>query len=341
MVQVSDTKGRRRRNAAKTLCGLAPEAWLGIFVLIITLIMVLSAVWVSVSISTLTQHEEASLRAALSPQKDIGIEASRNEISAIPGVGNDNDIKKQQQQQQQQQEGISEGIGTCPYQSLADLTEEERYPVASEKRHMVQPPQGGNVTLVCCQTTKGPWNILVHEKWAPIGAKNFLRMVKTKYFDRKVPLMRCVKNFLCQFGLNGKASRQFHHSLPDDPPWLPQGPKHRKNDLNVKRFQKGYFAYAGAGPESRSNQLFVALQDNGFLAGGSPWEVPWGELVGKHSFQTLSQIYTGYGEKGPSQGFLHSHDSSDPSLAEDFPLLDYVESCQVVDNEVQSEEPRR
>jgi peptidyl-prolyl cis-trans isomerase A (cyclophilin A) len=222
---------------------------------------------------------------------------------------------------------------SCPYTALNDLTALERYPVAGSDRHMVTPPQGGNVTLVCCHTTVGPWNILVHHKWAPIGAQRFLDMVQSGYFDTGVPLMRCVADFLCQFGLNGNptAMKPFQATLPDDPNWLPEGPTHRKDPVTgVRRFNRGYLAYAGAGPCSRDLQFIVALQDNGPLAGGSPWEVPWGELVGAHSYETLSRIYTGYGEKGPSQGLLHRANALEV-VKEKYPLIDYVNSCHVVD----------
>ena len=222
----------------------------------------------------------------------------------------------------------------CPYQSLEDLSDEERYPRAGE-RHMVDPPSGGNVTLVCCQTTKGPWNIVVREAWAPRGARRFLEMVTSGYFGHKVPLMRCVRNFLCQFGLAGEISQQFGSRLEDDPNWLPEGKQYRENENGVKRFAQGYFAYAGAGSASRTQQLIVALKGNGPLGGGSPWEVPWGELVGKHSFLTLSKIYTGYGENGPPQSKLH-HAGALELVAHDFPLLDMIVSCQVQDEEDQT-----
>jgi peptidyl-prolyl cis-trans isomerase A (cyclophilin A) len=199
------------------------------------------------------------------------------------------------------------------------------------------------ITLVCCRTTKGPWSIAVHEAWAPVGSRRFLDMVKSNYFqgttsdveeqDRGVPLMRCVRKFLCQFGLAGKRSEQFQKSLLDDPQWLPSGPAHRINEFGVKRFAKGYLSYAGGGPNSRDNQLFVALADNGPLGGGSPWEVPWGELVGNHSYGTLDRIYTGYGEDGPSQHLLWQ-DRSLPTVRNEFPMLDWILSCHVVDETI-------
>jgi Cyclophilin type peptidyl-prolyl cis-trans isomerase/CLD len=98
--------------------------------------------------------------------------------------------------------------------------------------HIVPPPEG-TVTLVCCQTTKGPLSIAVHPTWAPIGAKNFLQMVTSGFFSSKVGLFRALKGFLVQFGLAGvpKVQTDFERDyiggrggLKDDPPWLPLGP---------------------------------------------------------------------------------------------------------------------
>lgn len=225
---------------------------------------------------------------------------------------------------------------SCPYASLSDLTEAERHPAAGPNRHMVTPPAETSergVALVCCTTTAGPLSIAVHHAWAPFGARRFLDLVEAQYFDTTVPLMRCVRNFLCQFGLNGvpSAMKPFQQQpLPDDPNWLPEGAAHRQNELGVQRFQRGYLAYAGSGPRSRSLQLIVALRDNGPLAGGSPWEVPWGELVGPHSYQTLDRIYTGYGEKGPKQASLWKVNALE-RVRQHFPKLDYIQKCRVVD----------
>jgi hypothetical protein len=53
------------------------------------------------------------------------------------------------------------------------------------------------------------------------------------------------------------------------------------------RFQKGYLAYAGAGKNSRGTQLIMSFQDNLYLGGGSPWEVPFAQVFGASSFETL------------------------------------------------------
>ena len=219
----------------------------------------------------------------------------------------------------------------CGYKNgLFDLEEEELHPVAGE-RHMITPPQGGKLSLVCCETTKGNLAMIVHHKWAPIGAARFLDMVKDQYFDSTVPMMRCLKNFLCQFGLNSdpQKSKKYQRNIPDDPNWLPEGPTHRENDQGVKRFAQGYLAYAGAGKNSRGNQLILSLEPDGPLAGGSPWEVPWGELVGEASFETLKKFYTGYGEGGPGQGKLMNRGMTE-EMKKEFPELDYINKCVLV-----------
>lgn len=223
----------------------------------------------------------------------------------------------------------------CPYVHLTDLSDTERHPVATKTRYMVDPPKGGKLQLVCCHTTAGSMSIAVHHKWAPLGAERFVSMVESGYFNDErgaVPFMRCISGFLCQFGLNSDPAKTkgYGTTIPDDPNWLPEGPHHRENSDGVKRFAKGYLAYAGAGKNSRDNQLIMALEDTGPLAGGSPWEVPWGELVGAESFKTLDKIHTDYGEKGPGQGKLHNVGMTD-DLRKEFPLIDYITWCGVVD----------
>jgi hypothetical protein len=118
-------------------------------------------------------------------------------------------------------------------------------------KHRVPPP-AGNVTLVCCESTKGVLNIAVHPTWAPIGASNFLNMVNTHYFESRVPMMRAIKGFLIQFGLSSLPDTQKEYEstylrgkggLKDDPQWLPEGPPGRQAEDGTRRFKRGYFAY--------------------------------------------------------------------------------------------------
>lgn len=194
--------------------------------------------------------------------------------------------------------------------------------------HIVEPPKG-NVTLVKCQTTCGIMGIAVHISWAPRGANRFLDMVQNDFFSTKVGLFRALKGFLVQFGLSGNTVIQDQWrqkgELLDDIPWLPQGPPGRKIN-GVKRFKRGYMAYAGAGKNSRGTQLIIAFRDDGPL-GGAPWEVPFAQLVGEDSYRTLDSIYTGYDEE-PSQGKIQNIGVK--YLEEEFPLMDYITACDVI-----------
>ena len=228
----------------------------------------------------------------------------------------------------------------CQYKSYADLKPYETTPTAIQgqqldpngRRHMVTPPADTLTTLVCCSTTKGPLSIAVHHAWAPLGAQRFVDMVNDKYFESKVAMMRCIHNFLCQFGIAGIPSynKKYKKSLKDDVNWMPKGPKFMTNEYGTKRYAKGYFGYAGGGENSRGNQFIVALGDHKRLGGGSPWEVPFGEAVGLDSYETLGKIETTYGEKGPNQGRLGREGSSE-AIAKEFPKLDYITECVVVD----------
>lgn len=217
----------------------------------------------------------------------------------------------------------------CSVSSIRTLAPEELHPVAGY-RHMVSPPDGGKLTLMCCETTKGNLSVLLHHRWAPLGVARLLEMVERRYFDTKVPLFRCTD--ACQFGLAGdpNMTKMFDSSIVDDPMWLPPGPEYRYSKEGVRRYPPGVLTYAGGGQNSRSNQFVLTLEANQYMGGGSPWEVPLGELMGAESFDTLAKFYTGYGENGPGQGLLHREGNSE-RIVNEWPLLDYILSCSVVD----------
>ncbi|KAL7517035.1 hypothetical protein ACHAWX_001994 [Stephanocyclus meneghinianus] len=107
--------------------------------------------------------------------------------------------------------------------SLKDLTPSQLHPQATSNRHIVTPPIDKiPISLVSCHTTKGFLYIVVHPSWAPLGANRFLRMVTTGYFSSKVALMRCLRNFICQFGIAGDPTYNIEYNgsgknLKDDP----------------------------------------------------------------------------------------------------------------------------
>ena len=96
--------------------------------------------------------------------------------------------------------------------------------------------------------------------------------------------------------------------------------------------KRGYLAFAGSGPNSRTTEFFFAFRD--LQLGGSPWEVPFGKLVGEASYQAMDRFYSGYGDmkafggSAPAQGQIYARGAA--YLDAEFPLLDFITECHVV-----------
>jgi cyclophilin family peptidyl-prolyl cis-trans isomerase len=135
---------------------------------------------------------------------------------------------------------------------------------------------------------------------------------------------------------NTTVTKLFDANILDDPLWLPTGSEHRTNADDVKRYPAGVLTHAGGGPNTRSNQFVLTLKPNKFMGGGSPWEVPMGEVVSE--MQILQQFYVGYGEKGPSQRILRREGVTE-SVRSNFPLMDYINNCQIIDEAIEEKRP--
>jgi Cyclophilin type peptidyl-prolyl cis-trans isomerase/CLD len=175
-------------------------------------------------VTKLIQIEKSSLRGPVSDKLESPVESSTHQTSV----------------EAPQVQPVQTGLTLSRTESGSDAGCLEDVPVDTGK-HIVTPPEGP-VTLVCCQSTKGPLSIAVHKSWAPIGAQRFLDMVTSGFFSTKVGLFRALKGFLIQFGLPGDPkvletwNKRGH--LQDDPSWLPLGPTNREIN-GVKRYQKG------------------------------------------------------------------------------------------------------
>jgi hypothetical protein len=120
-------------------------------------------------------------------------------------------------------------------------------------------------------------------------------------------------------GISDDDSLIYEHELPieDDP------------SLDIP-FNAYYLSFAGAGNNTRTTQLFFTLAALPFL-GSEPWERPIGTATASKS--VLKALYSGYGDwapygNGPSQQL--SYEQGNPYLRENFPLLDFINSCAVV-----------
>jgi peptidyl-prolyl cis-trans isomerase A (cyclophilin A) len=174
---------------------------------------------------------------------------------------------------------------------------------------------------ISCETTKGPLKIDVHSDWAPLGAERFVTLVKDGFYT-DIAFFRCVRGFLTQFGISGDEKMKHWHreTLLDDP------------NLNLG-IQKNYISFAGGGPNTRSTQIFIAFEYLDFL-GKEPWETPFAVVTEGQA--TLDALYKEYGDippfgKGPDQQKIQNRGNA--YVHENFPLIDYLQSCTVIEEE--------
>uniref|UniRef100_I2CPH7 Peptidyl-prolyl cis-trans isomerase n=2 Tax=Nannochloropsis gaditana TaxID=72520 RepID=I2CPH7_NANGC len=180
-----------------------------------------------------------------------------------------------------------------------------------------------NGTLVKCHTTAANGAAFIFEiksEWAPFGAERFLQLVASGYFT-DVPFFRVVPGFLTQFGIPPPSAvrKRWREegSIPDDP-------------SQNRQILRGYLSFAGAGPNTRDTQLFIALADSSWL-GKSPWEVPVGRVI--EGMDVIDALYAGYGEISPfnKEGVEQYKIWADEDyLRRDFPKLDYMKDCAII-----------
>eukprot|EP00578_Thalassiosira_sp_NH16_P014189 CAMPEP_0181109366 /NCGR_PEP_ID=MMETSP1071-20121207/18137_1 /TAXON_ID=35127 /ORGANISM="Thalassiosira sp., Strain NH16" /LENGTH=312 /DNA_ID=CAMNT_0023193055 /DNA_START=26 /DNA_END=964 /DNA_ORIENTATION=- len=173
-------------------------------------------------------------------------------------------------------------------------------------------------------------DLLVKPYWAPRGASRFLELVRQKYYDG-VALNRVIPGFLTQFGIGKDYEARMHwesHPIADD-------------FLEVHDFEPGYVSFAGSGPDSRTTEVFIVMpetpQEQLDYFGTNSWETPFAVLQGDVGRSGLTRIYHKYGDmppwgEGPDSSRIYEVDGYD-YLAEEFPKLDYMNRCYIVDEE--------
>ncbi len=167
-------------------------------------------------------------------------------------------------------------------------------------------------------TTKGAFVVEVHRDWAPLGADRFYNLVKVGYFS-DVAFFRVIKGFMVQFGIHGDpaVSRAWRDARIKDDPTGKQSNK------------RGMVTFATAGPDTRSNQIFVNYGDNTNL--DSMGFAPFGKIV--DGMAVVDAIEGEYGEgapggRGPAQGRAQSEGNA--YFKAQFPKLDYIKSAAIV-----------
>jgi peptidyl-prolyl cis-trans isomerase A (cyclophilin A) len=170
---------------------------------------------------------------------------------------------------------------------------------------------------VVVETSKGPFTILAHRAWAPIGVDRFYHLVQLGFFD-DTRFFRVLPGFMAQFGISG------------DPRVNTAWESLTIQDDSVKQSNKrGMVTFAKTGmPNSRSTQLFINYANNANLDAIS--FAPIGEVV--DGMTVVDSLYGGYGEgapdgNGPDQTRMTAEGNA--YLAKNFPKLDFIRSARI------------
>jgi peptidyl-prolyl cis-trans isomerase A (cyclophilin A) len=164
-------------------------------------------------------------------------------------------------------------------------------------------------------TTKGDFVIEVTRAWAPLGADRFYNLVKLGWYDG-ARFYRAVDGFMVQFGINADPSA--------NGAWARAG---IQDDPVVKSNTRGYVTFAMAGPNSRTDQIFINYVDKNTRLDSMGF-APFGFVV--DGMPVVDALYKGYGELGPRGK------GPDPSrvaregeayLAKEFPQLDKIKTA--------------
>lgn len=100
------------------------------------------------------------------------------------------------------------------------------------------------------ETTQGLLVLDIYPEAAPRAAERFIELVKAGYFD-DTPIFRVEPGFVAQFGINSKMAEWKTRTFKDEP--------------SLFKLGAGTIAFAKAGPDTNSTQVFINYDDNSGL----------------------------------------------------------------------------
>jgi peptidyl-prolyl cis-trans isomerase A (cyclophilin A) len=160
-------------------------------------------------------------------------------------------------------------------------------------------------------TTRGEFTLDVTRAWAPLGADRFYNLVKHHFYDN-ASVFRVVPNFVAQFGISAYPAVTTAWKGTDI-----------KDDPVTQSNKKGYITFATSGPNTRTTQVFINLQDNSRLdrMGFAPLGV-----VEDGGMKVVEMFYDQYGDDaGPDQGKIETQGK--PYVDKGWPKLDTIQAA--------------
>lgn len=160
-------------------------------------------------------------------------------------------------------------------------------------------------------TTEGKeynFTLYVTRKWAPLGVDRFYTLVKDVHYFDDSSFFRVLPGFVVQFGIAGDPalSKKWQNlNIKDDPV--------------VESNTRGRIAFATAGPNTRTTQLFINYGNNSRL--DALGFAPFGEVTAEEDLSILDKIFSGY-EQQPDQEQIYARGNA--YLKEKYPKLDYI-----------------
>jgi cyclophilin family peptidyl-prolyl cis-trans isomerase/predicted small lipoprotein YifL len=160
--------------------------------------------------------------------------------------------------------------GSAPASKQAAQPTQAAAPIASDLKplpgHEKDAPPLTKKSTVRMQTTAGELVIDVFPDAAPHAAQRFLELVSSGFYD-DTPISRVVPGFVAQFGVNW---REPHKAWKD---------KTFDDDPSYYALERGTLAFAKAGPNTNSTQVFINYRENNRLADPSNNFTAFGEVV--------------------------------------------------------------
>jgi len=114
-------------------------------------------------------------------------------------------------------------------------------------------PMLTQASRVLLATTAGDVTIEVYPEAAPNAAQRFVELVQSGFYD-DTPVSRVVPGFVAQFGVNW---REPHRAWQD---------RHFNDDPTLFALERGTLAFAKAGADTNSTQVFINYAENNRLA---------------------------------------------------------------------------